>query len=168
MHAGAVRCVLLPAVSLRARLVAGADEPLHPFPLLQVDKVEAFKYSQSTRDCLHAKYNTHTCATVVGDHEWGHLQLDATSLYLLMLAQMTASGGMPFGNLHLEGMKHLTWRGVRCFGALCADLRLCSWVSFVAGTQPARWDGSEDVATAGWVRRRGAGFYSPFLGMPED
>uniref|UniRef100_A0A8B9ZDW1 Phosphorylase b kinase regulatory subunit n=1 Tax=Buteo japonicus TaxID=224669 RepID=A0A8B9ZDW1_9AVES len=58
----------------------------------QVDKVEAFKYSRSTRDCLHAKYNTHTCATVVGDHEWGHLQMDATSLYLLMLAQMTASG----------------------------------------------------------------------------
>ncbi|XP_053932068.1 phosphorylase b kinase regulatory subunit alpha, skeletal muscle isoform isoform X1 [Cuculus canorus] len=58
----------------------------------QVDKVEAFKYSQSTKDCLHAKYNTHTCDTVVGDHEWGHLQMDATSLYLLMLAQMTASG----------------------------------------------------------------------------
>ncbi|XP_015481621.1 phosphorylase b kinase regulatory subunit alpha, skeletal muscle isoform isoform X3 [Parus major] len=58
----------------------------------QVEKVEAFKYSQSTRDCLHAKYNTHTCATVVGDQEWGHLQMDATSLYLLMLAQMTASG----------------------------------------------------------------------------
>ncbi|MEM8546176.1 MAG: glycoside hydrolase family 15 protein, partial [Cyanobacteria bacterium P01_H01_bin.119] len=30
--------------------------------------------------------------TVVGDTEWGHLQLDATSIYLLMLAQMTASG----------------------------------------------------------------------------
>ncbi|XP_053129887.1 phosphorylase b kinase regulatory subunit alpha, skeletal muscle isoform isoform X2 [Hemicordylus capensis] len=58
----------------------------------QVDKVEAFKYSQSTKDCLHAKYNTSTCATVVGDDQWGHLQLDATSLYLLMLAQMTASG----------------------------------------------------------------------------
>ncbi|XP_009072533.1 PREDICTED: phosphorylase b kinase regulatory subunit alpha, skeletal muscle isoform, partial [Acanthisitta chloris] len=58
----------------------------------QVDKVEAFKYSQSTKDCLHAKYNTQTCATVVGDNEWGHLQMDATSLYLLMLAQMTASG----------------------------------------------------------------------------
>jgi phosphorylase kinase alpha/beta subunit len=28
----------------------------------------------------------------VGDNEWGHLQLDATSLFLLMLAQMTASG----------------------------------------------------------------------------
>uniref|UniRef100_A0A8C5T1B1 Phosphorylase b kinase regulatory subunit n=1 Tax=Laticauda laticaudata TaxID=8630 RepID=A0A8C5T1B1_LATLA len=58
----------------------------------QVDKVEDFKYSQSPKDCLHAKYNTRTCATVVGDEQWGHLQLDATSLYLLMLAQMTASG----------------------------------------------------------------------------
>ncbi|XP_062819780.1 phosphorylase b kinase regulatory subunit alpha, skeletal muscle isoform isoform X1 [Anolis carolinensis] len=58
----------------------------------QVDKVEAFKYSQSTADALHAKYNTGTCATVVGDDQWGHLQLDATSLFLLMLAQMTASG----------------------------------------------------------------------------
>uniref|UniRef100_A0A493SZ17 Phosphorylase b kinase regulatory subunit n=1 Tax=Anas platyrhynchos platyrhynchos TaxID=8840 RepID=A0A493SZ17_ANAPP len=68
------------------------EDKAKAYELEQVDKVEAFKYSQSTRDCLHAKYNTHTCATVVGDHEWGHLQLDATSLYLLMLAQMTASG----------------------------------------------------------------------------
>ncbi|XP_074864202.1 phosphorylase b kinase regulatory subunit alpha, skeletal muscle isoform isoform X2 [Carettochelys insculpta] len=58
----------------------------------QVEKVEAFKYSQSPKDSFHAKYNTHTCATVVGDDQWGHLQLDATSIYLLMLAQMTASG----------------------------------------------------------------------------
>ncbi|XP_028923445.1 phosphorylase b kinase regulatory subunit alpha, skeletal muscle isoform isoform X5 [Ornithorhynchus anatinus] len=58
----------------------------------QVDKVESFKYSQSTKDSLHAKYNTKTCATVVGDDQWGHLQLDATSIYLLFLAQMTASG----------------------------------------------------------------------------
>ncbi|XP_069604774.1 phosphorylase b kinase regulatory subunit alpha, skeletal muscle isoform isoform X1 [Ranitomeya imitator] len=58
----------------------------------QVSKVEEFKYSQSTKDCLHAKYNTCTCATVVGDDQWGHLQLDATSLYLLFLAQMTTSG----------------------------------------------------------------------------
>ncbi|XP_029463382.1 phosphorylase b kinase regulatory subunit alpha, skeletal muscle isoform isoform X2 [Rhinatrema bivittatum] len=58
----------------------------------QVGKVEKFKYSQSTKDCLHAKYNTDTCATVVGDDQWGHLQLDATSIYLLFLAQMTASG----------------------------------------------------------------------------
>uniref|UniRef100_A0AAY4C3B4 Phosphorylase b kinase regulatory subunit n=1 Tax=Denticeps clupeoides TaxID=299321 RepID=A0AAY4C3B4_9TELE len=58
----------------------------------QLDKVEKFKYSQSTTDSLHAKYNTRTCSTVVGDQEWGHLQVDATSLFLLFLAQMTASG----------------------------------------------------------------------------
>uniref|UniRef100_A0A667Y853 Phosphorylase b kinase regulatory subunit n=1 Tax=Myripristis murdjan TaxID=586833 RepID=A0A667Y853_9TELE len=58
----------------------------------QVDKVEKFKYSKSTSDSLHAKYNTRTCATVVGDDQWGHLQVDATSLFLLYLAQMTASG----------------------------------------------------------------------------
>lgn len=59
---------------------------------LQVAKVEKFKHTQSTKDCLHAKYDTGTCATVVGDDQWGHLQVDATSIYLLMLAQMTASG----------------------------------------------------------------------------
>uniref|UniRef100_A0A3B4UPS8 Phosphorylase b kinase regulatory subunit n=1 Tax=Seriola dumerili TaxID=41447 RepID=A0A3B4UPS8_SERDU len=58
----------------------------------QLDKVEKFKYSRSTTDCLHAKYNTRTCATVVGDDQWGHLQVDATSLFLFFLAQMTASG----------------------------------------------------------------------------
>lgn len=60
--------------------------------LPQLDKVEKFKYSRSTSDSLHAKYNTRTCATVVGDDQWGHLQVDATSLFLLFLAQMTASG----------------------------------------------------------------------------
>lgn len=58
----------------------------------QADKVERFKKTQSLLDCLHAKYNTATGDVVVGDDEWGHLQLDATSLFLLMLAQMTASG----------------------------------------------------------------------------
>ncbi|KAL0993905.1 hypothetical protein UPYG_G00115410 [Umbra pygmaea] len=58
----------------------------------QLDKVEKFKYSKSTCDCLHAKYNSQTTATVVGDDEWGHLQIDATSVFLLFLAQMTASG----------------------------------------------------------------------------
>uniref|UniRef100_A0A5F8GGK6 Phosphorylase b kinase regulatory subunit n=1 Tax=Monodelphis domestica TaxID=13616 RepID=A0A5F8GGK6_MONDO len=58
----------------------------------QVDKVEKFKKTQSTKDSLHAKYNTATCGTVVGDDQWGHLQVDATSLFLLFLAQMTASG----------------------------------------------------------------------------
>lgn len=58
----------------------------------QSRKVEHFKETQSLLDALHAKYNTHTGDVVVGDDEWGHLQVDATSLYLLMLAQMTASG----------------------------------------------------------------------------
>jgi phosphorylase kinase alpha/beta subunit len=58
----------------------------------QAAKVEKFKQSQNPLDALHAKYDTKTGAIVVGDHEWGHLQLDATSLFLLMLAQMTASG----------------------------------------------------------------------------
>ncbi len=58
----------------------------------QAGKVEQFKYSQAPLDALHAKYDTSTGDVVVGDDGWGHLQLDATSLYLLMLAQMTASG----------------------------------------------------------------------------
>ena len=33
-----------------------------------------------------------TCSTIVGDYAWGHLQIDATSLFLLTLAQMTAAG----------------------------------------------------------------------------
>jgi len=58
----------------------------------QAAKVEKFKQSQNPMDALHAKYDTKSGVCVVGDDEWGHLQLDATSLFLLMLAQMTASG----------------------------------------------------------------------------
>ncbi|MFA5983343.1 MAG: glycoside hydrolase family 15 protein [Methylococcaceae bacterium] len=58
----------------------------------QAAKVEKFKHTQDPLDALHAKYDTKSGAAVVGDNEWGHLQLDATSLFLLMLAQMTASG----------------------------------------------------------------------------
>ncbi|ODN06538.1 putative phosphorylase b kinase regulatory subunit alpha [Orchesella cincta] len=36
--------------------------------------------------------NSETGQAVVGDAEWGHLQIDAVSLFLLTLAQMTASG----------------------------------------------------------------------------
>ncbi|CAL1539769.1 unnamed protein product [Lymnaea stagnalis] len=60
--------------------------------LMQSEKVEQFKRTQSPRDALHAKYSSVTGKTVVGDYEWGHLQIDATSLFLLALAQMTASG----------------------------------------------------------------------------
>ncbi|CAG0890432.1 unnamed protein product, partial [Cyprideis torosa] len=58
----------------------------------QRSKVEAFKKDQKPLHCLHAKYSAVDWSTVVGDAEWGHLQIDATSLFLLMLAQMTASG----------------------------------------------------------------------------
>ena len=58
----------------------------------QADKVERFKRSRNPNDALHAKYDTKTGDTVVADHEWGHLQLDATGFYMLSLAQMTKSG----------------------------------------------------------------------------
>ncbi|KAK9508861.1 hypothetical protein O3M35_006320 [Rhynocoris fuscipes] len=58
----------------------------------QKDKVEKFKTSQNPADSLHAKYSSSTGQIVVGDADWGHLQIDAVSLYLLILAQMTASG----------------------------------------------------------------------------
>ncbi|XP_017870385.1 probable phosphorylase b kinase regulatory subunit alpha isoform X9 [Drosophila mojavensis] len=58
----------------------------------QKDKVERFKMTQSPFDSLHAKYSSKNGLPVVGDNEWGHLQIDAVSLYLLILAQMTASG----------------------------------------------------------------------------
>ncbi|XP_055710189.1 probable phosphorylase b kinase regulatory subunit alpha isoform X2 [Phlebotomus papatasi] len=58
----------------------------------QKEKVERFKSTQHPLDSLHAKYSSINGQTVVKDSEWGHLQIDAVSLYLLILAQMTASG----------------------------------------------------------------------------
>ena len=58
----------------------------------QADKVERFKYTQDPLDGLHAKYDAATGKPVVGDAHWGHLQIDATSLFLVFLAQMTAGG----------------------------------------------------------------------------
>ena len=60
--------------------------------LRQAEKVEQFKERQDPLKALHAKYDTGSGLPVVGDDEWGHLQIDATSVFLLMLAQMTASG----------------------------------------------------------------------------
>ncbi|KAJ1674347.1 hypothetical protein EV182_003464, partial [Spiromyces aspiralis] len=57
----------------------------------QADKIEKFKYTQSPTDSLHAKYDTANGTTVVADDAWGHLQIDATSIFILMLAEMTAS-----------------------------------------------------------------------------
>ena len=90
----------------------------------QAPKVEKFKETQDPLDALHAKYKTPTGDPVVGDDEWGHLQLDATSLFLLMLAEMTASGlsivytldevNSEPGLLHWS---HLPHAGLRYLGA---------------------------------------------------
>ncbi|UTF60600.1 glycoside hydrolase family 15 protein [Gilvimarinus sp. DA14] len=58
----------------------------------QADKVEKFKHTLDPIDSLHAKYETASGLPVVADDAWGHLQIDATSIYLLLLAQMSASG----------------------------------------------------------------------------
>ena len=70
--------------------------------MMQISKVERFKYSQSPSDSLHAKFCVKTRKPVVGDNEWGHLQVDATSLYLLILAEMTASGQLYCYFVHLD------------------------------------------------------------------
>eukprot|EP00127_Corallochytrium_limacisporum_P000084 Clim_evm23s3 gene=Clim_evmTU23s3 len=58
----------------------------------QASKVECFKTTQLKEHALHAKYDWLTGDPVVNDNEWGHLQIDATSLYILFLAQATSSG----------------------------------------------------------------------------
>ncbi|MBM5804194.1 MAG: phosphorylase kinase [Cyanobacteria bacterium K_DeepCast_35m_m2_155] len=60
--------------------------------LRQSHKVERFKHSLSRLDAIHAKFDTGSGEPVVPDDGWGHLQLDATALYLLQLAQLTRSG----------------------------------------------------------------------------
>lgn len=58
----------------------------------QREKVEAFKKKPIPENALHAKYCLESGDPIVGDKDWGHLQLDATSLFLFYLAQMSASG----------------------------------------------------------------------------
>lgn len=45
----------------------------------QAQKVEQFKKTQALEHALHAKYNTATGETVVGDFDWGHLQVCLTT-----------------------------------------------------------------------------------------
>ncbi|MEB3321639.1 MAG: glycoside hydrolase family 15 protein, partial [Synechococcaceae cyanobacterium] len=60
--------------------------------LRQSERVERFKTSLEPLDAIHAKFDTDTGDPVVPDDGWGHLQLDATALFLLQLAQLTRSG----------------------------------------------------------------------------
>jgi phosphorylase kinase alpha/beta subunit len=58
----------------------------------QAHKVERFKHSLHRLDAIHAKFDTGSGNPVVPDDGWGHLQLDATGLFLLQLAQLTRAG----------------------------------------------------------------------------
>ena len=66
----------------------------------QASKVERFKYSLNPLDALHAKYDSTNGDQVVADDGWGHLQLDATSLFLLQLAQLSRGGLAVVRNRH--------------------------------------------------------------------
>jgi phosphorylase kinase alpha/beta subunit len=82
-----------PGVSAELRLrVEALMRGLLMAMMRQAHKVERFKHTQHPLDALHAKYSTQTGEWVVGDSEWGHLQIDATAIFLLQLAQMSASG----------------------------------------------------------------------------
>ena len=80
----------------------------------QVSKVEDFKHSQSPVDSLHAKYDSETGDVCVGDTQWGHIQMDATSIFLLYLSQMTVSGKwfMVLGTFRLCGL-NVDWTCLR-------------------------------------------------------
>ena len=66
----------------------------------QAEKVERFKGSLDPLDALHAKYDSGSGDPVVPDDGWGHLQLDATSLFLLQLAQLSRGGLAVIHNGH--------------------------------------------------------------------
>lgn len=56
------------------------------------DKIELFKANQSPKHALPSKVNLITGLPIANDADYGHLQLDVISLYLLFLAQMINSG----------------------------------------------------------------------------
>jgi phosphorylase kinase alpha/beta subunit len=66
----------------------------------QAPKVERFKNSLDRLDAIHAKFDTSRGDPVVADEGWGHLQLDATALYLLQLAQLSRAGLVVVQNHH--------------------------------------------------------------------
>ena len=57
----------------------------------QASKIEKFKLNQSPENALHTKFKILN-GNEIEDKEYGHLQIDCVSLYLLYLAQMISSG----------------------------------------------------------------------------
>ncbi|XP_037781259.1 probable phosphorylase b kinase regulatory subunit beta isoform X1 [Penaeus monodon] len=58
----------------------------------QSEKVEMFKQGQQPKYALHAKFNLLTGEEVISTDDYGHLQIDIVSLYLIFLVQMINSG----------------------------------------------------------------------------
>ncbi|GCB64513.1 hypothetical protein scyTo_0004620 [Scyliorhinus torazame] len=58
----------------------------------QADKVENFKQHSNPSNCLHSVFNVHTGDEVLSNESYGHLQIDAVSLFLLYLVEMISSG----------------------------------------------------------------------------
>ncbi|XP_076321382.1 putative phosphorylase b kinase regulatory subunit beta isoform X1 [Tachypleus tridentatus] len=56
------------------------------------EKMESFKMNQCPKHALHSKFSLHTGQMVVSDDEYGHLQIDIVSFFLLFLVQMINSG----------------------------------------------------------------------------
>lgn len=58
----------------------------------QANKVESFKKHPSPSNCLHSVFNVHTGDELLPYDKYGHLQIDAVSLFLLYLVEMISSG----------------------------------------------------------------------------
>ncbi|KAJ6665975.1 hypothetical protein lerEdw1_000879 [Lerista edwardsae] len=58
----------------------------------QADKVQQYKQDPKPSKCLHSIFSAHTGDEVFSHEEYGHLQIDAVSLFLLYLVEMISSG----------------------------------------------------------------------------
>ncbi|NXE35403.1 KPBB kinase, partial [Ptilorrhoa leucosticta] len=58
----------------------------------QADKVQKFKQDPKPSACLHSVFCAHTGDEVFSHKEYGHLQINAVSLFLLYLVEMISSG----------------------------------------------------------------------------
>ncbi|XP_027758669.1 phosphorylase b kinase regulatory subunit beta isoform X3 [Empidonax traillii] len=58
----------------------------------QADKVQKFKQDPQPSACLHSLFSAHTGDEVFSHKEYGHLQINTVSLFLLYLVEMISSG----------------------------------------------------------------------------
>ncbi|XP_037000754.2 phosphorylase b kinase regulatory subunit beta isoform X3 [Artibeus jamaicensis] len=58
----------------------------------QADKVQQFKQDPRPTTCLHSIFHVRTGDELLSCEEYGHLQINAVSLFLLYLVEMTSSG----------------------------------------------------------------------------